>query len=65
MWKNTRRYLLNRRGYGGVFSKDEDIEKCIESRQAAGAFVRVLYAFMNMYTIEDCRQMIDDFARNE
>ena len=49
----------------GVFPKDGDLGKFLESRQAAGAFVRVIYSFMNMYTIDDCRQMIDDYARHE
>ena len=52
-------------GGAGVFPKDGDLEKFIESRQAAGAFVRIIYAFINMYKIADCRQMIDDCARNE
>ena len=49
----------------GVFPAEDDLGKFLESRQAADAFIRVVYAFMNMYTIEDCRQMVDDYARNE
>ena len=37
----------------------------LESRQADGAFIRVVYTFMNKHTIEGCRQMIDDYSRNE
>ena len=49
----------------GVFPKGDGLEKFLESRPAAGAFVRVIYTFMNMYTIDGCWQMIDDYARNE
>ena len=49
----------------GVFPKGGGIGKFLESRPAGGAFVMVICTFMNMYAIEDCRQMIDDYARNE
>ena len=49
----------------GVFPKDDTLKKFLESRQADGAFFKLIYAFMNKFTIEDCRKMIDDYARNE
>ena len=52
-------------GDTGVFPKDDDLEKFLESRQADGALLRVIYTFTNMHTIEECRQMVDDYARNE
>ena len=49
----------------GVFAKGGNLKKFLVSRQADGAFVRVIYTFTNTYMIDDFRQMIDECARNE
>ena len=53
------------RAASGVFPMGDDLAGFLASQQAAGAFVRVIYAFMNRHTIEDCRQIIEDYSRNE
>ena len=35
----------------GLFSKEGNLKKFLESRQAAGAYFRVIYSFMYMYTV--------------
>ena len=40
----------------GVFAKDDTLKKFLESRQASGEFFKIIYSFMNKYTIGDCRK---------
>ena len=49
----------------GVFARDGALKKFLESRKAAMKSPNLIYAFMNKYTIGDCRKMIDDYARND
>ena len=48
-----------------IFVKGDALKSFLEIRPAAAAFFRLIYDFMNLHTIDECRHMIDDYARNE
>ena len=53
------------RGKSGVFVKDDALKSPLDSRPADSAFFNTIYNFMNERSIDECRNMIDDYARNE
>ena len=48
-----------------IFVKGDALKSFLEIRPAAAAFFRLIYDFANLHTIDECRQMIEDYARNE
>ena len=53
------------RAKAGVFVKGDTLKSFLESRPAVSAFFNIIYNFTNERSIEECRNMRDDYARNE
>ena len=48
-----------------IFAKGDTLKRFLESRPSGAAFFSIIYKYMNMNTMEDARNTIDRYAREE